>query len=109
MLAAFSISPMGAGDSVGDAVAAVVAEIRASGLPNETSAMYTTVEGEPAEVFALIERCLAVAERFGPRVSGVVKIDHRPGHEGQLTGKVERVERTLRDTGADGGDDPTSA
>jgi uncharacterized protein YqgV (UPF0045/DUF77 family) len=47
MLAAFSISPMGAGDSVGEAVAAIVRVVRDSGLPNETTAMYTTVEGEP--------------------------------------------------------------
>jgi uncharacterized protein (TIGR00106 family) len=95
MLAAFSVSPMGAGDSVGDAVAEVVRVVRASGLPNETTAMYTTVEGEPTEVFALLQRCIEVAERFGPRVSMVVKIDHRPGHEGTLRSKVERIETAL--------------
>lgn len=95
MLAAFSISPVGVGDSVGDAVAAIVAVIRESGLPNETTAMFTTVEGEPDEVFALLRRCLEVAERFGPRVSAVIKIDHRPGHTGTLRSKVERVEAAL--------------
>jgi uncharacterized protein (TIGR00106 family) len=95
MLAAFSVSPMGAGDSVGDAVAEVVRVVRASGLPNETTAMYTTVEGDPPEVFALLQRCIEVAERFGPRVSMVVKIDHRPGHRDMLRSKVERVEAAL--------------
>jgi uncharacterized protein (TIGR00106 family) len=95
VLAAFSMSPMGAGDSVGDAVAAIVRVVRESGLPNETTAMFTTVEGEPAEVFALLQRCLAVAEGFGPRVSAVIKIDHRPGHAGTLRSKVERVETAL--------------
>ncbi|PWG73653.1 hypothetical protein DF186_21945 [Enterococcus hirae] len=45
MLAAFSITPLGAGDSVGDAVADAVAIVRESGLPNETNAMFTNVEG----------------------------------------------------------------
>ncbi len=97
MLAAFSVSPMGASDSVGDAVAAVVRLVRDSGLPNETSAMYTTVEGEPDEVFALIQRCIAEAEKHGPRVSAVIKIDHRPGHTDMLHGKRDRVERALSD------------
>lgn len=95
MLAAFSISPMGAGDSVGDAVAAIVRIVRDSGLPNETTSMFTTVEGEPSEVFALLQRCIEEAERHGPRVSAVVKIDHRPGHTDMLRRKVERVEQAL--------------
>lgn len=100
MLAAFSVSPFGEEDSVGDVVAGVVRLVRESGLPNETGPMFTTVEGEPDEVFALLSRCLTYVEQHAPRVSMVVKIDHRPGHEGQLTGKVARIERVL----ADGGD-----
>jgi uncharacterized protein (TIGR00106 family) len=95
MLASFSVTPLGAGDSVGDVVAGCVRLVRDSGLPNETSAMFTTVEGPPAEVFALLQRCIEYAERHAPRVSVVAKFDHRPGHEGALYGKVERVERAL--------------
>lgn len=95
MLAAFSISPMGAGESVGDAVAAIVRLVRDSGLPNETTSMFTTVEGQPDEVFALLQRCIEEAERFGPRVSAVIKLDHRPGHNDMLRAKVDRVERAL--------------
>lgn len=100
MLAAFSVTPMGAGDSVGDVVAGCVRIVRASGLDNETSAMFTTVEGEPAEVFAVIQACIAYAEQHAPRVSVVAKFDHRPGHEGALRGKVERVERALDESEA---------
>ncbi|MBB5642051.1 uncharacterized protein YqgV (UPF0045/DUF77 family) [Cryobacterium roopkundense] len=32
---------------------------------------------------------------FGPRVSLVLKADIRPGHVGELTGKVERLEAAL--------------
>ncbi len=104
MLAAFSVSPVGQEDSVGDVVAGVVRLVRESGLANETGPMFTTVEGEPDEVFTLLSRCLTYVERYAPRVSMVVKIDHRPGHEGQLTAKVERIERVL----ADGGDPPAA-
>jgi uncharacterized protein YqgV (UPF0045/DUF77 family) len=44
MIAAFSITPLGTGESVGDAVADCVAIVRASALPNETNAMFTNVE-----------------------------------------------------------------
>ena len=106
MLAAFSISPMGGSDSVGDVVAGVVRIVRDSGLPNETTSMFTTVEGEPAEVFALLQRCLSYAEAHAPRVSITAKFDHRPGYTGDLTRKVRRVEEALRRDGdpADGDD-----
>ena len=48
MLVAFSISPTGTSDddgSVAEAVAAAVRVVRESGLPNETNAMFTNVEG----------------------------------------------------------------
>lgn len=97
VLAAFSVTPLGGSDSVGDVVAGVVRLVRDSGLPNETTSMFTTVEGTPAEVFTLLERCIAYAEQHAPRVSITAKFDHRPGHEGALRGKVERVESALRD------------
>lgn len=95
MLASFSITPLGGSDSVGADVAQIVRVVRESGLPNETTAMFTTVEGSPREVFDLLERCLAVAEQLAPRVSVTAKFDHRPGHEGMLERKVARVEEVL--------------
>ena len=46
MLVAFSVTPLGAGEDVGEIVAEAVRVVRASGLPNRTDAMFTTVEGE---------------------------------------------------------------
>jgi uncharacterized protein (TIGR00106 family) len=97
MLAAFSVTPMGGDDSVSATVAEVVREVRASGLPNETNAMFTNVEGDWDEVMALIGRCVDLAAARAPRVSLVVKVDHRPGHVGALRTKVEAVERHLSD------------
>ena len=97
MIAAFSITPLGAGDSVSEHVADAVRLVRESGLPNETNAMFTNVEGGWDEVMALIGACVDKVGEAAPRVSVVIKIDHRPGHEGGLTTKVEAVERHLAD------------
>ena len=98
MLLAFSISPQTSDQpdgSVSQAVAAAVKVVRESGLPNETTSMFTTVEGEWEEVMAVVKRCVdAVAERT-PRISLVMKADIRPGHTSQLTAKVERIEKIL--------------
>lgn len=95
MLAAFSIAPLGSTDSVGDIVAGCVRIVRESGLDNETTAMFTTVEGEPGEVFEVIQRCIEYVEQHASRVSATIKIDHRPGHSGTLAAKRERVEEAL--------------
>jgi len=97
MLVAFSVAPSGgsADDSVHDAVAAAVRIVRESGLPNSTDSMFTTLEGEWGEVFDVIKRATEAVGAFGPRVSLVLKADIRPGHTGELTGKVERLERAL--------------
>ena len=46
MLVAFSVTPLGAGEGVGEIVAEAVRVVRDSGLPNQTDAMFTTVEGD---------------------------------------------------------------
>ncbi len=91
MIAAFSISPLGAGDSVGDVVADCIRIVRQSGLPNETNAMFTNIEGDWDEVMGVIRQCVEHVEAVAPRVSVVVKIDHRPHMEGLLDHKNARV------------------
>lgn len=98
MLFAFSIAPAtsDAPDaSMSQAVAEAVRVVRASGLPNETTAMFTTIEGEWDEVMPVIKAATDAVLAVSPRVSLVLKADLRPGREGELEGKVERVERWL--------------
>ena len=96
MLFAFSVAPSGGtGDSVSEAVADAVRIVRASGLPNQTDSMFTTLEGDWDECMKVIKDCCEAVGRYGPRVSLVLKADIRPGHLGELSGKVERVERLL--------------
>ena len=97
MLVAFSVWPNGGpgGDSVHDAVAAAVRIVRESGLPNRTDSMFTTIEGEWSQVFDVIHRAANAVAAYGPRVDLVIKADIRPGHDHELTGKVERMEKTI--------------
>lgn len=96
MIAAFSITPIGTGESVGELVAGAVGIVRASGLPSETNAMFTNVEGDWDEVMGVIRACVESVAASAPRVSAVIKLDVRPGDEGgRLIRKVESVERLL--------------
>ena len=110
MIVAFSVQPTGepsdpalvrdlaAGSdsaSVHDAVAAAVRIVRDSGLPTRTSSMFTEIEGDWDEVMEVVRRATAEAGRYGSRVSLVLKADIRPGHEGELEGKIARMEQSL--------------
>ncbi|CUU60748.1 hypothetical protein CcI49_37495 [Frankia sp. CcI49] len=95
MLVAFSVTPIGLGEEVAAPVAEAVRVVRESGLPNETNAMFTMIEGEWAEVMEVVRQATeAVAARCG-RVSLVLKADLREGVTDALHNKVASVERHL--------------
>jgi uncharacterized protein (TIGR00106 family) len=99
VLVAISISPSGVDETggVSDAVADAVRIIRDSGLPNETNAMFTNIEGEWDEVMAVVKQAVEAVTAVSPRVGLVLKADIRPGFTGQLTAKVDRIEQALAD------------
>lgn len=103
MLVAFSVTPSGdPGESgMGEAVAEAVRVVRESGLPHETTSMFTTVEGEWDEVMDVVRRATEAVSRRSPRTSLVLKADIRPGRENQLQEKVRSVERHLADGGGE--------
>jgi uncharacterized protein YqgV (UPF0045/DUF77 family) len=65
VLVAFSVTPIGTGEAVGEAVAEAVRVVRESGLPNRTDAMFTTIEGDWDETMDVVKRG---AEPTGPSV-----------------------------------------
>jgi len=95
VLVAFSVTPLGGGESVGELVAEAVRVVRDSGLPNRTDAMFTTVEGEWDEVMAVVKRAVDAVAAKAPRVSLVLKADLRPGVTDGLTSKVATIEEHL--------------
>ena len=98
MIVAFSVTPLGVGESVGTAVAEAVRVVRESGLPNRTDAMFTTLEGEWDEVMDVVRRAVEAVAAAAPRVSLVLKADLRAGVSDGMTSKVERLEGYLADT-----------
>jgi uncharacterized protein (TIGR00106 family) len=95
MLVAFSITPLGIGEDVGEAVAEAIRVVRASGLPNHTDSMFTTIEGEWDDVMTVIKEAVDVVGRLAPRVGLTLKADIRPGVQDAMTAKVKAVERYL--------------
>ncbi len=97
VLVAFSITPLGIGEEVGEAVTEAVRIVRQSGLPNQTDAMFTTIEGDWDEVFGVVRGAVEAVAARAPRVGLTLKADIRPGVVNALTAKVETVERHLTD------------
>jgi uncharacterized protein (TIGR00106 family) len=95
MLIAFSVTPLGVGEGVGEIVAEAVRVVRESGLPNQTDSMFTTIEGDWDEAMAVVKAAVDAVAARAPRVSLVLKADVRPGVTNGLTSKVETIERYL--------------
>ena len=96
VLVAFSVTPLGVGESVGEIVAEAVRVVRDSGLPNKTDAMFTVIEGDDwGEVMAVVQRAVEVVTARAARVSVVIKADWRSGVTNAMTGKTDSVERHL--------------
>jgi uncharacterized protein (TIGR00106 family) len=96
VLVAFSVTPLGVGEGVGELVAEAVRVVRASGLANRTDAMFTTVEGDSwDEVMAVVKAAVEAVQARAPRTSTVIKVDWREGVTGALESKVTTVEQYL--------------
>ncbi|WP_459587883.1 thiamine-binding protein [Corynebacterium camporealensis] len=98
MIVAFSVAPVVVETpdaEMSEAVSEAVRVVRESGLPNETNAMFSLIEGEWDEVFSVIKKATDAVRAVSPRTSLVIKADIREGVTGQLHDKVEAVNRRL--------------
>ncbi|MCY9782295.1 MTH1187 family thiamine-binding protein [Nocardiopsis sp. NPDC050513] len=95
MIVAFSVTPLGTDEHIAPAVARAVKVVRDSGLPNETTSMFTSVEGEWDEVMDVVRRAVDAAGQGAHRISLTLKADIREGVVDGLHSKVEAVEREL--------------
>lgn len=96
-IAAVSISPIGAGVSVAPYVAEALRVVQGqSRVRWKLDAMFTTLEGEPDEIFALVRRMQeAVFAAGAVRVSTVLKLDDRRDQAVRMEDKVRAVEERL--------------
>jgi uncharacterized protein (TIGR00106 family) len=95
VLLEMSIVPLGQGESVSKYVAQCIDLVDRSGLDYELHAMGTIVEGELAEVLALMQRCIEEVAKSSNRVTCSAKLDYRKGVAGSLQTKVASVEQKL--------------
>jgi uncharacterized protein (TIGR00106 family) len=97
LLVAFSVAPASPDPdgSYAEAVAAAVRVVRESGLPHETNAMFTNVEGDWDEVMAVVKAATMAVAAVSSRVSLVLKADLREGVTDAMTSKVASVEEHL--------------
>jgi uncharacterized protein (TIGR00106 family) len=95
VLLEFSMSPLSQGESVSAYVARSLDIIDKSGLPYQLTPMGTIIEGEWAEVMAVVTACFEAMQADCSRISTSIRIDYRAGPGGRLKSKVEAVERRL--------------
>ena len=95
VLLEFSVSPLGAGESVSAAVARCLEIVEQSGLDYQLHAMGTLVEGELDQLLDVLRRCVEAVATDHNRVTCSAKFDLRRGHSGRLQSKVASVERLL--------------
>ena len=93
-IAAVSISPVGSGVSVSEYVAAALRVAREQDrVRYRLDPMFTTLEGDLGEIYALVERMQeAVFAAGAVRVGTVIKIDDRRDREVRMEDKVRAIE-----------------
>ncbi|MFQ8985546.1 MAG: MTH1187 family thiamine-binding protein [Bifidobacterium longum] len=96
-VAAIQVSANGVGSEVSPYVAQAVEVIRESGLPQETNALFTNVEGNLDDVLKVAGEAAKKLAEQGYRTSLVLHMDIRPGFTGQLTEKPKLVDKILAD------------
>lgn len=94
-LIAVAIAPFGKGDSLSAEVAEVVKVIKESGLPCQTTSMFTEIEGPWDEVMEVVKEATFKLANKGIRTEVVLKADVRPGHEGTINKKREKIESII--------------
>ena len=96
-IVAVSISPVGVGVSLSKYVAAAERVVRAQDrIRYRLDPMFTTLEGDVGEIFALIQRMQeAVFGAGAVRVGTVIKIDDRRDRGVQMEDKLRAVEEKL--------------
>ncbi|NTW05654.1 MAG: MTH1187 family thiamine-binding protein [Peptococcaceae bacterium] len=94
-LIAVAIAPFGVGDELAPKIAEVIKIIRESGLPYNTTSMFTELEGEWDDVMKVVKDATFVLAEKGIRTEVVLKADVRPGFRNMMKTKVDKVNEIL--------------
>src|SRR5699024_12648939 len=94
---AWGMAPFGEGFEVLIEVAEVVEVISDSGLPNQTTSMFTEIEGPWDEVMEVVKEATYVLANKGIRTEVILKADRRPGFTDTMNKKIESIDNILGD------------
>lgn len=95
VLLEFSMTPSTKEESKSQYVARILDIIDKSGVSYQLTPMGTILEGEWAEVMAVVTDCFRALEVDCPRISSQIKIDYRAGANSRMKAKVDAVEAIL--------------
>lgn len=95
VLLEFAMYPVGQGESLSPYVARSLDIIDRSGLAYQLTPMGTILEGEWAEVMAVVTACFEAMRADCGRVEVALKVDYRAGDGSRLKSKVAAVETEL--------------
>jgi uncharacterized protein (TIGR00106 family) len=87
--------PLDKGESLSHYVARSIDIIDRSGLPYQTHAMGTVLEGEFDQVLDVVRRCYEAMAADCQRIECSIKIDARKAGPGRLRSKVATLEEKL--------------
>lgn len=96
-LVAVAIAPFGEGDELGEEVAEVIKVIRESHLPNQTTSMFTEIEGPWDEVMKVVKEATFVLAEKGIRTEVILKADIRPGFTDTMNKKTDSINHLLEE------------
>ena len=95
VLLEFAMYPVGQGESLSPYVARSLDIIDKSGVAYQLTPMGTILEGEWAEVMAVVTTCFEAMRADCPRVEVALKVDYRAGDGSRLATKIASVEDKL--------------
>ena len=95
VLLEFAMFPTSVGESKSAYVARILDLIDKSGVRYQLTPMGTIIEGQWAEVMAVVTDCFAALEADCPRISAQIKVDYRQGDNSRMRSKIEAVENLL--------------
>jgi uncharacterized protein (TIGR00106 family) len=95
VLLEFSMAPSGQGESLSAPVARILDLIDRSGVPYQLTPMGTILEGDWAEVMAVVSACFELLAADFSRIGVHIKVDYRAGPAGRLQSKIAKVEQRL--------------
>jgi uncharacterized protein (TIGR00106 family) len=95
ILLEFAMYPVNQGESLSPYVARSLDIIDRSGLAYQLTPMGTIIEGEWAEVMAVVTACFEAMREHCGRIETAIKIDYRTGPGGRLKSKLTSVENKL--------------